>query len=637
MKAILTAGLMLASVAASHAANSVTPWMPIFKGIDQGQGTNNGVSIQLSVHAVRVDLQDPDVHLLVTPPVTNNYIPGSRETFLQTPREFMAAHGLKVAVNGCYFAPGGYQYPSGTPASVEGTVLSKGQLVSVQSSSNNSQSALLFTSNNVPTFLPYNWPAPDTSDAYNAMSGLYPLLINGVNVAYAYTNNLFGIHGRQPRTAMGLSQDNRYLIFITIDGRQSDTDGAYDYETAEFLLLFGAWNAMNVDGGGSTCMVKANDCGAAVDINENSFQYAVSNPGSQRPVGANFGVYAATLPRALDNVQVTPGTTTAILTWDTDVPATTQVEYGLTTNYSNATPLDARLLRRHVATISGLSGGTTYQFRALSSDGSVTHTFACTLTTTSSTTRTLVFGLTNAWKFITNNLDGVNWTANNYDDSGWSAPSPGCLHIENSTSGGIQFAPRNTLLPPGFVVPIMRTYYFRTPFNVQGSTTGLSLTFSNYVDDGAAFYLNGSELTRFRVPAGATYATAASGGPCVGTQFGGDAATICPDVFTVPATNLVQGTNVVAVEVHNVSGGTTTQDIFFGSALFLNAPGNTVPRLFIVSENGQSTIYWNGQGFILQRSTNLSSPANWTDVPGPISQSPAVLSEVGSVFYRLRN
>jgi hypothetical protein len=53
------------------------------------------------------------------------------------------------------------------------------------------------------------------------------------------------------------------------------------------------------------------------------------------------------------------------------------------------------------------------------------------------------------------------------------------LHIENSASP--PFAPRNTLLPPGFfVVPIFRTYYFRTPFQFSGGTAGGSLTFSNY-------------------------------------------------------------------------------------------------------------------------------------------------------------
>ena len=84
-------------------------------------------------------------------------------------------------------------------------------------------------------------------------------------------------------------------------------------------------------------------------------------------------------------------------------------------------------------------------------------------------------------------------------------------------------------------------------------------------------------------------------------------------------TNLVHGVNVLAVEVHNVS--TSATDMMFGSALIANIPGVTIPRIFVSSENGVSTISWNGEGFTLQRSFDLSSPANWADVPGPVTQS----------------
>src|SRR5207247_477111 len=112
------------------------------------------------------------------------------------------------------------------------------------------------------------------------------------------------------------------------------------------------------------------------------------------------------------------------------------------------------------------------------------------------------------------------------------------------------------------------------------------------------FYLNGAEIARIRVAAAPTtvyFTNYALSGPCSGTPFANDAASICPDVFTISGnlmTNLVQGTNVVAVEVHNVSGGMTSQDIFFGSALIANVPGSSVPQLFISSEAGLSSIFW---------------------------------------------
>ena len=40
------------------------------------------------------------------------------------------------------------------------------------------------------------------------------------------------------------------------------------------------------------------------------------------------------------------------------------------------------------------------------------------------------------------------------------------------------------------------TYYFRTTFAYTGGVSGASLTFSNILDDGAVYYLNGVEIAR---------------------------------------------------------------------------------------------------------------------------------------------
>ena len=67
----------------ASAAHTVTPWVPIFKGIEQASGTNDTSDpVTLSVSALRLDLQDPDLRLFVTPPITNNHVPDQRETFL---------------------------------------------------------------------------------------------------------------------------------------------------------------------------------------------------------------------------------------------------------------------------------------------------------------------------------------------------------------------------------------------------------------------------------------------------------------------------------------------------------------------------------------------------------------------------
>ncbi len=76
-----------------------------------------------------------------------------------------------------------------------------------------------------------------------------------------------------PRTAVGISRDGRHLIVVTVDGRQALSRGATLEEMAQILRRYGAWNAMNLDGGGSTSMAVA---GLVVSIPEGS--------GAERPV-----------------------------------------------------------------------------------------------------------------------------------------------------------------------------------------------------------------------------------------------------------------------------------------------------------------------------------------------------------------
>jgi hypothetical protein len=60
--------------------------------------------------------------------------------------------------------------------------------------------------------------------------------------------------------------------------------------------------------------------------------------------------------------------TSAVIAWATDEPATTQVEYGLTTTYGSTTVLYGSLVTFHSQALTGLQPSTTYHFRVLSRD-----------------------------------------------------------------------------------------------------------------------------------------------------------------------------------------------------------------------------------------------------------------------------
>jgi hypothetical protein len=249
----------------------------------------------------------------------------------------------------------------------------------------------------------------------------------------------------------------------------------------------------------------------------------------------------------------------------------------------------------------------------------------------------MIFDFTKTWRFTTNNLDGVNWMASNYVDSAWSGPSPGLLYIE----GGPTFGPKSTFLPPspnGSQVPgISPTYYFRTHFNFPRSPQGVTLYFTNSIDDGAVFYLNGKDLFRVRMePAPAVITYNSVTWPAAAQPCGGDANCLEPGAVLSGSTisNLVAGDNVLGVEVHQ--SAPASQDIVFGSMLLYSTDTVASPVLRFLREGAIVTLYWNGSGFTLQHADDPGG--TWTDVPGPVTSStytPA--SPAGSKFYRLRN
>jgi hypothetical protein len=59
-------------------------------------------------------------------------------------------------------------------------------------------------------------------------------------------------------------------------------------------------------------------------------------------------------------------TTGATVTWSTDVPATSQVDYGTTAAYGSSTTLDSTLVTSHSQALGGLAPGTLYHFRVRS-------------------------------------------------------------------------------------------------------------------------------------------------------------------------------------------------------------------------------------------------------------------------------
>ena len=60
------------------------------------------------------------------------------------------------------------------------------------------------------------------------------------------------MRSRHPRSAMGISADRSELLLVVVDGRTGSASGMYGAELSDLLGQLGAWQAFNLDGGGSS-------------------------------------------------------------------------------------------------------------------------------------------------------------------------------------------------------------------------------------------------------------------------------------------------------------------------------------------------------------------------------------------------
>jgi len=254
--------------AAAHAR--ISRWKPIFHGVEMCEGSTK-VPRPLQVRAVRIYLKEPTIDFLVTPRLGDSSGAfGGRKT-----SECLTEFKCQVAINASVFDV--FAKKRGDPMHVEDLSLSRGDLYL----SSNKWDALLISTNH------RAWIARapvDTADAYNGLSGFYALLINGKN-----NGSMKVLH---PRSAVGISRNGRYLILMTVDGRQPGySEGVTTAETAEWMRKLGAYNALNLDGGGSTALVVEGADGSPVVLN----RPCGPPPGTERRVANHLGIFARRL------------------------------------------------------------------------------------------------------------------------------------------------------------------------------------------------------------------------------------------------------------------------------------------------------------------------------------------------------
>ena len=201
------------------------------------------------------------------------------------------------------------------------------------------------------------------------------------------------------------------------------------------------------------------------------------------------------------------------------------------------------------------------------------------------------------WKYLDDGSnqgipsDGTNWFANpNYNDSYW-LEGPAELGYGDAS----QSRPEATVVYSGPGNDHFITTYFRHTFNVDDASIYSGLYLRLLRDDGAVVYLNGVEIARSNMPDGnidyLTHANSAVSSNDESTFFD----------FTMGANLLHDGTNVLAVEIHQASGSSSdiSFDLELGGVMPPYGTGSLWPginRLVVQTFDGP-----NGMGKKLER------------------------------------
>ncbi len=202
------------------------------------------------------------------------------------------------------------------------------------------------------------------------------------------------------------------------------------------------------------------------------------------------------------------------------------------------------------------------------------------------TPETILVDFDSVWRYHDGNEDlGDAWRMPDYPDDAWSQ-GPGLLGYD--TGGRTGRWPEPGLQTE--MEPNLLTYYLRTSFVYTGDAEGQQLKIEQILDDAAVYYLNGEEIARSALmPEGpVTFETAATG-------FTNPWET--QDLLLIDNPPLVQGTNILAVSLHN--NNTSSSDICLGLRVSLIEPVVEPLAFYLTWQQDPTTtmtIQWHTEG-----------------------------------------
>lgn len=262
----------------------------------------------IHVHVIQVDLKTPGVRVTLTPPS------GPRETTRETTAHFVNEIHAQAGINAHFFLP----FPStDTAAWLIGLAASDGRIYSSFEPPEQSFAlvadapAINIDRANHASIVHRDETKADARhvkeavELWTTVAGSAEIVTGGAVTIPRYRDAMHPDGTLTPgsarhfdndhswydvvtaRSAIGVSKDGYTLTLFTVDAR-GGSDGMTVGEVAEWLIeRCGVWNALNIDGGGSTSLVLTDPAtGRAALVNTSS-----DNP-QGRSVGSSLAVFA---------------------------------------------------------------------------------------------------------------------------------------------------------------------------------------------------------------------------------------------------------------------------------------------------------------------------------------------------------
>jgi len=235
---------------------------------------------RIEFYALRVDLTAPNLRIVAYPGGR------SRVGFLSVRvSSFVRDNGLLAGINALPFDT--VSGTEGEPRINIGLVISDG--VTLSPPHKNFDALVFYKDGHAAIAAQSEISDHDSESIENAVGGFYRILEHGELVPRVLNSgdSAGAKHPRHPRSAAGISPDNKFLYLLVIDGRQFKSVGGTEAETALLLRALGATEGINFDGGGSSALVLRYPDGTVRVVNTPIHDQI---PGRERAVAGCLGI-----------------------------------------------------------------------------------------------------------------------------------------------------------------------------------------------------------------------------------------------------------------------------------------------------------------------------------------------------------